>query len=57
MRPETGKLPQPGAAILPGETVLTQAEIAELGLEEAPAEAGPSLEELAAARTGRPGHG
>lgn len=57
MKPETSKLPQPSAAILPGETVLTEAEIAELGLEEAPAGAGPSLEEIAAARMGRPGHG
>lgn len=46
-----------GAVVLDGDSVLTQADIAELGLEEAPEEAGPSLEEIITARMGRPGHG
>ena len=45
------------ATPLPGDMVLTEAEIYELGLEEAPEEAGPSIEEVAGARQGRQGHG
>lgn len=50
-------MPSPEDVFLPGDLVLTDAEIIELGLEEAPADAGPSNEEIAAARQGRPDHG
>jgi hypothetical protein len=35
------------ATLLPDDTVLTTADIAELGIEEAPTDIGPSFEELA----------
>jgi hypothetical protein len=43
--------------LLPGDIVLTVKEIAELGLDEAPDDAGPSIEESLTNRTGRPDHG
>jgi|GEM_PF-6887944 len=47
----------PQARILPGDVVLTAADIIDLGLEAAPADMGPSMEEIMAARTGRTNHG
>lgn len=52
--------PQPpttGGRLLDGDVPLTQADLAELGLEEAPADAEPSWEEIADAQRGGPGHG
>ena len=43
--------------VLPGEIVLTVKEIAELGLNEAPDGAGPSIEESLTTKSGRPDHG
>ena len=42
--------------LLPDDTVLTTADIAELGIEEAPTDIGPSIEELAT-RDGGHRHG
>ena len=53
----TTDIPSPEDMVLPDDIVLTDAEIIEIGLEEAPADAGPSNEEIAAARQGRPDHG
>lgn len=43
--------------LLDGDLELTEADIIDLGLDEAPEEAGTSLEEIAMARTGGSGHG
>ena len=43
--------------LLPGDTVLTAVEIAELGLDEAPDDTGPSIEESHTSKIGRPDHG
>ena len=47
------------ARILPGDIVLTEADIKELGLEQAPDDIGPSAEELTATtdRAGGQNHG
>ncbi len=57
MSDRTTDMPSFKDLILDGDLVLTDAEIIEFGLEEAPADAGPSNEEIAATRQGRPDHG
>lgn len=57
MSPTQDKPPAASDVLLDGDQVLTQADIIELGLEEAPQEAGPCFEEMAAAQQGRPDHG
>jgi hypothetical protein len=44
-------------ALLPDDIVLTAQDITELGVEEAPSDAGPSFEEIAVARRRRIDHG
>ena len=43
--------------LLPGDIFLTAEEISELGLDEAPDGAGPSIEESLTTKSGRPDHG
>lgn len=43
--------------LLPGDQALSDQDIEEFGLQEAPDDAGPSWVEIAAARSGRPGRG
>ena len=47
----------PLAGILPGDIVLTDADIRDLGLEKAPDDMGPSMEEIMADRAGGKNHG
>ena len=47
----------PLAGILPGDIVLTDADIRDLGLEQAPADFGPSVEEIMADRAEGKNHG
>ena len=42
---------------LPDEIMLTAEEIAELGIDEAPEDLGPSIEESLTTKNGRPDHG
>ena len=44
-------------SMLPGDLVLSAVDIFELGLEEVPADAEPSIEETVGSRTGGHGHG
>jgi hypothetical protein len=49
--------PTNGSRLLDGDAPLTEADLAELGLEEVPADAGPSWEEISGAQRGGPGYG
>lgn len=49
--------PTIGSRLLDGDAPLTEADLAELSLEEVPANAGPSWEEITDAQHGGPGHG
>ena len=44
-------------SLLPGDLVLSAREVFELGLEDAPADAGPSMEEMVGSGNGGHGHG